>query len=103
MSNENTTSTNIFRILRTCMGLSLKEMSERCKISAIYLNELELGKKTKPSEEIIQRFANACGIKPQTISFFIEQQQGESLDYQKCLLESLERLANKLQKANAEE
>ena len=97
MSSESMSSTNIFRVLRMCMGLSLKDMAERSNISAIYLSELELGKKTKPSDEIIQKIADACGIKAQTINYFLEQQKGESLDYQRHLLASLERLAEKTQ------
>lgn len=96
MSSENASTINIFRILRICKGLSLKEMANECNVSAVYLSELELGKKTKPSEEIIKKIANACEIKPQTIQFFIEQQKGNSLDYQKHLLNSLENLANKI-------
>ena len=80
------------------MGLSLNEMSKKCGVSAIYLSELELGKKTKPSDDIVQKIAYACGINPKTIYFFIEQQKGESLDYQRCLLDSLEQLATKMQK-----
>ena len=45
MANDNISTTNIFRILRTCMGLSLKEMAKKCEVSAVYLGELELGKK----------------------------------------------------------
>lgn len=94
MANDNT---NIFRILRTCMGLSLKEMATKCNISAVYLGELELGKKTKPSDDIIQKIAIACGIKVETIRYFIEQQSDESLNYQQYLLSALERLAEKRQ------
>ena len=103
MTNDNVSTTNIFRILRTCMGLSLKEMAKKCKVSAVYLGELELGKKAKPSDDIIQRIANACGINARTIHYFLEQQKGESLNYQRYLLSSLERLAEKTQYDTAEE
>ena len=99
MDSKKESTTNIFRILRTCMGLSLNEMSKRCGVSAIYLSELELGKKTKPSEEVIEKMANACGLKTDTILFFIEQQKGDALDYQRCLLDSLEVLASKMKNA----
>ena len=97
MSNRKNVNMNIFRILRTCLGLSINEMAKLCGVSAIYLSELELGKKTNPSKEIIKKIADACEIKEQTINYFIEKQTGESLNYQQCLLESLERLAEKLQ------
>ena len=99
MDSKKESTSNIFRILRTCMGLSLNEMSKRCGVSAIYLSELELGKKTNPSEEVIEKIANACGLKTDTILFFIEQQKGDALDYQRCLLDSLEVLASKMKSA----
>lgn len=50
---------NIFRILRLCMGLNLNDMAEKCGVSAVYLNELERGKKLKPSEQILEKIASA--------------------------------------------
>ena len=102
MSEERAQTSNIFKILRLCLGLSLNDMSKRCGVSAIYLSELESGKKTKPSEDILRKIADACGIKLQTLSFFVEQQKGESLNYQKCLLESLEQLAEKMQHSTSD-
>ena len=63
MDSKKESTSNIFRILRTCMGLSLNEMSKRCGVSAIYLSELELGKKTKPSEEVIEKIATHVDLK----------------------------------------
>lgn len=89
---------NIFKILRLCMGLNLNDMAEKCGVSAVYLNELERGKKQKPSDQILEKIAGACGMKVDTLRFFMEEHQGEALDYQKCLLESLERYAQNMQK-----
>lgn len=97
MSSKSESKTNIFRVLRICMGLSLKDMAAKCKVSAVYLGELEMGKKIKPSDDIIQKIADACEINVQTIRYFLEQQKGESLNYQRLLLSSLERLAEKTQ------
>lgn len=82
---------NIFRILRLCMGLNLNDMAKKCGVSAVYLNELERGKKLKPSEQILEKIAGACGIKIDTLRFFIEEHQGEAADYQKYLLQSLDK------------
>ena len=90
MQEKGRKKSNIFKVLRLCMGLSLNEMAEVCDISAVYLNELEREKKTRPSDDVLQKIADACGLKVSTLKFFIEQQQGESLNYQKHLLESLE-------------
>lgn len=89
---------NIFKILRLCMGLNLNEMAEKCGVSAVYLNELERGKKQKPSNHILGLIANACGIEIDTLRFFIEEQQGEALDYQKYLIQSLNNYAKEMRR-----
>ena len=88
---------NIFKILRLCMGLSLNEMAELCNVSAVYYGQLERGVKCNPSRAFVWDVAHACGIKPETLEYFLTAKQGEALDYQKSLLESLERLALKMQ------
>lgn len=88
---------NIFKILRLCLGLSLNEMAELCNVSAVYYGQLERNVKNNPSRTFVADVAEACGIKPETLEFFITRQQGETLDYQNSLLESLERLAVKMQ------
>lgn len=89
---------NIFRILRLCMGLNLNDMAKKCGVSAVYLNELERGKKLKPSDQILKKIADACGIKIDTLHFFLEKHQGEAADYQKYLLQSLDNYAKDMQK-----
>lgn len=93
MKERGQKKSNIFKILRLCMGLSLNDMAEKCGVSAVYLNELERGKKLKPSDHILSKIASACGIKIDTLRFFLEDCQGEALDYQKYLLQSLEHYA----------
>lgn len=94
---------NIFRVLRLCLGLNLNEMAERCGLSAVYFSELELGKKTKPSEQTLQKIADACGLKIDTLRYFTESKTGESLDYQTHLLHSLESYAQSLQSSRSED
>ena len=74
---EDQKKNNIFRILRLCMGLNLKEMAEKCKVSAIYLNELE-------------KIASACGLKAGTLQIFVGKSQGEAPEYQRYLLRALD-------------
>lgn len=94
MENERSKKhSNIFRILRLCMGLNLNDMAEKCGVSAIYLNELERGIKSKPSPQILEKIAKACGIKIDTLRFFLETKSGQALDYQQHLLQSLEEYA----------
>ena len=87
---EDQKKNNIFRILRLCMGLNLKEMAEKCKISAIYLNELERGKKENPSDQILEKIASACGLKVSTLQIFVGKSQGEAPEYQRYLLRALD-------------
>lgn len=94
---------NIFRVLRWCLGLNLNEMAERCGLSAVYLSELELGKKTKPSEQTLQKIADACGLRLDTLQYFTEAKTGDSLDYQAHLLHSLEHYAQSMQKTQVED
>ena len=84
---------NIFKVLRQCLGLSLNEMADKCQVSSVYYNQLETGRKTKPSDKILQSIANACDIQIDTLKFFLEDHHGKSLDYEKYLLRALETLA----------
>lgn len=104
MKNERSRKkSNIFRVLRLCLGLSLTEMAERCGLSAVYLSELELGKKTNPSEQTLQKIADACGLRLDTLRYFTEVKTGDSLDYQTHLLHSLEYYAQSMQKTQSED
>lgn len=96
-------SDNIFRVLRLCLGLNLHEMAERCGLSAVYLSELELGKKTKPSDQTLQKIADACGLRLDTLRYFTEKKTGDGLDYQAHLLRSLEYYAQSMQRAQSED
>ena len=93
---------NIFKILRLCMGLSLNDMAKLCNVSAVYYGQLERGEKSNPSRVFVWDVARACGIKPETLEYFLTAKQGKALDYQKSLLESLERLAVKMQQDELE-
>jgi transcriptional regulator with XRE-family HTH domain len=69
-SPENTVS--IFRVVRMCMCITLREMAKRCNVSVIYLGELERGKKDNPSSDFILKFANGCGVDYRMIKHFIK-------------------------------
>lgn len=82
MSNYN----NIFRVLRSILGLSAVEMAGRCDISAVYLRELEHQKKGNPSDTTIQKIASAAGIRVPTVEFYMEHPQ----NFQEILLRALD-------------
>lgn len=89
---------NIFKVLRLCMGLNLNDMAQKCGVSAVYLNELERGIKQKPSDQILGKIADACGIKIDTLKFFLEEHPDKTIEYQKYLLQSLENYAQGMNK-----
>lgn len=104
MKNDGIRKTNnIFRVLRLCLGLNLNEMAKLCGLSAVYLNELELGKKTNPSDFTLQKIADACELRLDTLRYFTEAKTGDDLDYQSHLLRSLEYYAQSMQNATLED
>lgn len=58
---------SIFKLLRNCMGFTVKQMADECQISAVYYGELERGTKKSPSPEVIQKIALTCNINTSTI------------------------------------
>lgn len=58
---------NLFKLIRNCYGLTLKEMSKKCGISAEYYSELERGIKKQPSDDIFNKLASLCDVSSQTL------------------------------------
>jgi len=50
------------RALRKQKGLTLKELSQKSKVSFVYISELERGEKKNPSARILCRIANALDV-----------------------------------------
>ena len=90
----------IFRILRMCMGWNLQQMAEKCKLSAIYLNELELGKKTNPSDKVIEQIAQVCGLDTDSLKFLISRQSNISNEiYRQKMIKAIEALATEYEES----
>lgn len=87
---------SIIRFLRTCKGMSQKDFAILCGISPIYCQGLENGKRNNPSDEVINRIAEVCGIKSSTIRFFLEKRSEEGEKCRSVLIHSLESLEQKL-------
>ena len=81
---------NIFRLIRNCLGLSIKEMAKRCGISTVYYSELERGIKTNPSNETMHGIANACGIAVNSLRILMTI---DTTSIRKQLINSLESIA----------
>lgn len=90
VKKDNGSYANIIRTLRRCSGLTIQEMADRCGLSAIYLHELELKKKTNPTDQILKKIADGFGISLGTIRYFGEVEP--EFDYQRFLIKSLEKL-----------
>ena len=65
---------NIFRVLRGCFGLTQTEVAERSGVSSIYIHELEVGTKRKPSDGILLKIAESYGLGLQAIKFYMENE-----------------------------
>lgn len=83
---------NVFRVLRSCLGLTAKEMAERCSISAVYLSELERGVKANPSDQVLTRIADASGMSREAIGFYMG---AKDFDYAGFLVSSLQSYADR--------
>lgn len=81
----------ILKSLRIVSDLSIKELSEKTGISASYIAEIERGKKTKPSIEILDKYSKALGIKKTTIMYFQEEFEEQDYDLKNMLYKILEK------------
>lgn len=85
---------SIIRFLRLCIGMNQGEFSRQLGISQVYCHELENGKAKHPSEQIVERISQLCGIKGSTVRFFLEEQSGRSQDYKEQMINTLQKIAD---------
>lgn len=50
------------KTLRKQTGYTLKELAEECKMSYVYISNLETGKKLNPSRSVLEKLANALNV-----------------------------------------
>lgn len=77
---------NIYRALRVCAGLSVKELSEMTGVSEIYLSELERGIKWNPSQSVLEKLARVHKTEVAMLTCFASKY---NVDYRSVLLEGL--------------
>ena len=82
----------VLRLLRISQDWTIKELSEKVKISSSYISELEKGVK-KPSLDVLDKYSEAIGIDRSTILYFEEEGAKHGYGYQKMLLRMLEKVA----------
>lgn len=95
---KNAKQLNIYKLLRQIWGLSLNALSLKSGVSSVYLNQLETGVKSNPSDEILAKIAGIYGIKVSTLKFFLSKQEDESEFYRNYVLSSLEEYAQNTKK-----
>lgn len=79
----------ILKLLRIINNYSIKDLSEKAGISVSYITDIEKGKKTKPSIDILDKYSKALGIKKTTIMYFQEEFEEKDYDLQNMMLEIL--------------
>jgi len=83
----------VLRLLRISQDWTIKELSEKMKISSSYISEIEKGVK-KPSLDILDKYSSVMGIDKSTILYFEEEGVKNGYGYQHLLLSMLEKIAN---------
>lgn len=81
----------VLRLLRIANDMSRNELSEKTGLSKSYISEIEHGSK-KPSLETIEKYSSALDIPVSTIMFFTEQATENDYNFQKILLQILEKI-----------
>ncbi len=82
---ENILSENI-KTLRKKLGWSQEQLAERTGVSAPYITQIEVGKRT-PSLDIVEKLATALGVEYKTL-FETKIENVQSPDFSKHILET---------------
>lgn len=82
----------VLRLLRIANDMSIKELSQKTKISVAYITELERGVKSNPSYDVIKKYSEALGIDMDVIMYFVKEYSKENYNYQKKLLKILSKI-----------
>lgn len=85
---------NVLRLLRIANDLTIKELAEKMDVSSTYISEIEANNK-KPSLEIITKYSNVLNVNRSSIMFFDEEGEKNGYNYQKLLLDILQRIVEK--------
>jgi transcriptional regulator with XRE-family HTH domain len=52
----------VLRKLRGAQGLTMAELAKKARVTDAYIAQLETGKKTNPSLDVLKRLARALGV-----------------------------------------
>ena len=82
---------NVLKLLRIAKEMSTKELAEKMNVSSTYISEVESNNKN-PSLEMLTKYSEALEVKKSTILYFDEVGEKNSYNYQKLLLEILQKI-----------
>ncbi len=82
---------NVLKLLRIAKEMSTKELAEKMSVSSTYISEVESNNKN-PSLEMLTKYSEALEVKKSTILYFDEVGEKNSYNYQKLLLEILQKI-----------
>jgi len=85
---------NVLRLLRIANDLTIKELAKKMDVSSTYISEIEANNK-KPSLEIITKYSNVLNVNRSSIMFFDEEGEKNGYNYQKLLLDILQKIVEK--------
>lgn len=82
---------NVLKLLRIAKEMSTKELAEKMNVSSTYISEVESNNKN-PSLEMLTKYSEALDVKKSTILYFDEVGEKNCYNYQKLLLEILQKI-----------
>lgn len=89
---NNPKNLNVFLLLRTARGLTVKEVADALMVTPAYINAIEAGDRF-PSKRLLRDYANLLGVSEETIKTF-EPIEGQNLKFERTLLKILNLIVN---------
>jgi transcriptional regulator with XRE-family HTH domain len=97
---------NTIKDLRKLKHLSQKELAEKCKLSASYIQQIELGQKNNPSLEVLIKIAKALDVSVTNLRYPTDEDKAKAVNefenimksafYDKPAIETLEFLVGQI-------
>ena len=86
-------SENVYRLLRLANNKSVRELAQEMGVSASYISEVEIGKRT-PSNDMREKYSRALKVRQSTILYFEEEGETHNLNFQQMLLMILQKICS---------
>lgn len=80
-----------FKLIRQLTGYNSNEFAARAGISAPYWSQLESGSKVNPSDQVIDRIAQTCGVGSSTIRALTSTEMAQNIpEFKKYLFAAVQ-------------